>query len=56
LENHDQKEEVSTHRGIENSWITNHLTVTEMIKETLGVMVADKKGISEKIAWQKGQI
>src|SRR6266498_3390646 len=56
LENHDQRGEVSTHRGIESSWTTNHLTVTEMTKGTLDAMVADKKGISERTAWQKVQI
>ena len=53
MENPDQKGEVLTHRGTENSWITNHLIVTEMIKETLGAMVVGRKGISERIAWQK---
>ncbi len=50
MENHDQKEEVLTHLRIENSWITNYLTVTEMIKEILGVMVVSRKGILERIA------
>src|SRR6266498_1295260 len=56
LGNPDQKGEVLTHRGIENSWITNHLIVTEMTKETLGAMVVGRKGISERIAWQKDRI
>jgi len=50
LANHDQKKEVLTHHGIESSWIGSHLTVTEMIKGTLGVMVVNKKGISERTA------
>jgi len=53
LENHDQREEDLTHRGIENSWITSHLIATEMIKGILGAMVVGRKGISERIAWQK---
>jgi len=53
LENPDQKGEVLIHRGIENNWIINHLIVTEMTKETLGATVVDRKGISERTAWQK---
>jgi len=49
LENYDQKEEVLIYHGIESSWITNHPTVTEMTRGTLGIMVVDKKGILEKI-------
>src|SRR6266540_7307936 len=55
LGNHDQKEEVLTHRGTENSWITNHLIATEMTKETLGAMVVGRKDILERIVWLKGQ-
>ncbi len=55
MENYDQRKEALIHRGIENSWIINHLTVTEMTKEILGTMVVDKKDILERIAWLKGQ-
>ncbi len=56
MESHNQRGEVSIHREIESSWTTNHLIVTEMIKKTLGVTVADKKDTSERIVWLKGQI
>jgi len=49
LENPDQKVEVLIHLGTENSWIINHLIVTEMIKGILGVMVAGKKDIWLKV-------
>ncbi len=54
--NHDQREEDLTHRGIENSWTISHLTATEMTMGTLGAIVVGRKGILEKIAWQKVQI
>jgi len=50
LKNYDQRKEALTHHGIESSWITNHLTVTEMIRRILGVTVVDKKDTLEKIA------
>ena len=55
MENLDQKGEVLIHLRTENNWITNHLIATEMTKGILGAMVVGRKGILEKIAWQKGQ-